>query len=105
MIINSYIYRANDQKTITCRIKHFQTHKSFMQFQCDNIWRRVDQLDFRFGDELTSHPRGRDDQGDELTCNRIGIASGSGFRTVTLLLRLTIYLRIRIRYSMSLTPD
>ena len=42
-----------------------------MQFQCDDIWRRVDQLDFRFGDELTSPPRRRDDQGDELTCNHI----------------------------------
>ena len=42
-----------------------------MQFQCDDIWRRVDQLDFRFGDELTSRPRRRDDQGDELTCNRL----------------------------------
>ena len=40
-----------------------------MQFQCDDIWRRVDQLDFRFGDELTSRPRRRDDQGDELTCS------------------------------------
>ena len=40
-----------------------------MQFQCDDIWRRVDQLNFRFGDELTSRPRRRDDQGDELTCN------------------------------------
>ena len=33
----------------------------------NNIWRRVDQLNFRFGDELTSRPRRRDDQGDELT--------------------------------------
>ena len=54
-------------------IKHF-THlfpnTQIMQFQCDDIWRRVDQLNFRFGDELTSRPRRRDDQGDELTCNR-----------------------------------
>ena len=53
-------------------IKHF-THlfpnTQIMQFQCDDIWRRVDQLNFRFGDELTSRPRRRDDQGDELTCN------------------------------------
>ena len=55
-------------------IKHF-THlfpnTQIMQFQCDDIWRRVDQLNFRFGDELTSRPRRRDDQGDELTCNHI----------------------------------
>ena len=38
--------------------------------QWDDIWRRVDQLNFRYGDELTSHHRRRDDQGDELTCNR-----------------------------------
>ena len=53
-------------------IKHF-THlfpnTQIMQYQCDDIWRRVDQLNFRFGDELTSRPRRRDDQGDELTCN------------------------------------
>ena len=36
----------------------------------NNIWRRVDQLNFRFGDELTSRPRRRDDQGDELTSHR-----------------------------------
>ena len=40
-----------------------------MQLQCDDIWRQVDQLNFRFDDELTSRPRRRDDQGDELTCN------------------------------------
>ena len=55
--------------------KHF-THlfpnTQIMQFQCDDIWRRVDQLNFRFGDELTNRPRQRDDQGDELTCNRGG---------------------------------
>ena len=58
--------------------KHF-THlfpnTQIMQFQCDDIWRRVDQLNFRFGDELTSRPRRRDDQGDELTCNRLALAS------------------------------
>ena len=43
---------------------YFQTHKS-----CNDIWRRVDQFNFRFGDELTSRPRRRDDQGDELTCS------------------------------------
>ena len=52
-------------------IKHLFPNTQIMQFQCDDIWRRVDQLDFRFGDELTSRPRRRDDQGDELTCNPI----------------------------------
>ena len=52
-------------------IKHLFPNTQIMQFQRDDIWRRVDQLDFRFGDELTSPPRRRDDQGDELTCNRI----------------------------------
>ena len=52
-------------------IKHLFPNTQIMQFQCDNIWRRVDKLDFRFGDELTSPPRRRDDQGDELTCNRL----------------------------------
>ena len=51
-------------------IKHLFPNTQIMQFQCDDIWRRVDQLDFQFGDELTSPPRRRDDQGDELTCNR-----------------------------------
>ena len=62
-------------------IKHF-THlfpnTQIMQFQCDDIWRRVDQLNFRFGDELTSRPRRRDDQGDELTCGGWGGGGGGG---------------------------
>ena len=58
-------------------IKHLFPNTQIMQFQCDDIWRRVDQLDFRFGDELTSPPRRRVDQGDELTCNpRIAVLEG-----------------------------
>ena len=37
----------------------------------DDIWRRVDQLNFRIGDELTSPFWRRDDQGDELICNKL----------------------------------
>ena len=58
-------------------IKHLFPNTQIMQFQCDDIWRRVDQLDFRFGDELTSRPRRRDDQGDELTCNPCGGFGGA----------------------------
>ena len=50
-------------------ITHLFPNTQIMQFKCDDIWRRVDQLDFRFGDELTRPPRRRDDQGNELTCN------------------------------------
>ena len=57
-------------------IKHLFPNTQIMQFQCDDIWRRVDQLYFRFGDELTSRPRRRDDQGDELTCNRLRAKGG-----------------------------
>ena len=39
----------------------------------DDIWRRVDQLNLRIGDELTNWFWRRDDQGDELTCNRFNI--------------------------------
>ena len=56
----------------TLGIKHFTNlfpNTQIMQLQCDDIWQRVDQFNFRFGDELTSRPRRRDDQGDELTCN------------------------------------
>ena len=64
-------------------IKHithyFQKHKS-SNFKCDDIWRRVDQLNFRFGDELTSRPRRRDDQGDELTCNHSKYLSKKSLR-------------------------
>ena len=61
-------------KTLCRSIKHFTNlfpNTQIMQPQCEGIWRRVDQFNFRFGDELTSRPRRRDDQGqgDELTCN------------------------------------
>ena len=64
-----HIYLINFQ--LIPFVSHLFPNTQIMQFLCDDIWRRVDQLNFRFGDELTSRPRRRDDQGDELTCNRI----------------------------------
>ena len=64
-------YKYCNMSHQTPGIKHLFPNTQIMQFQCDDIWRRVDQLDFRFGDELTSPPRRRDDQGDELTCNHL----------------------------------
>ena len=33
-------------------IKHLFPNTQIMQFQCDDIWGRVDQLNFRFGEEM-----------------------------------------------------
>ena len=49
---------------IYCSNTHFQCMRG------NDIWRQVDQLKFRIGDELTSPFWRRDDRGDELTCNR-----------------------------------
>ena len=72
-IIEHYFFENPHRLFHTPGIKHFTNlfpNTQIMQFQCDDIWRRVDQLNFRFGDELISRSRRRDDQGDELICNR-----------------------------------
>ena len=48
------------------------SYKSWWQFLCD-YGTHKNHVNFRFGDELTSRLRRRDDQGDELTCNLIQV--------------------------------